>query len=246
MIIFLSSCSNDSNIYDNLEIETEMAVETNYADITLKDAENIINNDEIEFAGGGPMELLKRDFFEKDNENEFYKKYNKCTDFTQTVGEDIGSDLISQTYLYLKEPDFDKKEKFRMAVLLKQRTFTSNEDNLKLLKKVDSKKECLIEPFSLILKDIAKNFNSKLDKTSVNLIELTDEKSNLLLKFSSKLDNFKESRVSESADINFYYLLVDEKDYFSEYYLVLINNDDDKINIENLIKIADKKKLKSF
>jgi len=243
MIIFLSSCSKDSNFYDNLENDIEEVVEANFADLTLKDAENIINNDEIEFAGGGPMEFLKRDFFDKDNENEFYKKYNKCTEFTQTVGEDIGSDLISQTYLYLKEPDFDKKEKFRMAVLLKQRTFTSNEDNLKFLKKVDSKKDCLIEPFSLILNNIAKNFNSKLDKTTVNLIELTENKSNLLLKFSSKLNNFKESRVSESADINFYYFLVDEKDYFSEYYLVLINNNDDKINIENLIKIADNKKL---
>lgn len=60
--IFLSSYSKDSNIYNNLENESEEVVEANFANLTLKDEEDIINNEEIELAGGGPMEVLKRDF----------------------------------------------------------------------------------------------------------------------------------------------------------------------------------------
>lgn len=37
-------------------------VEANFANLTLKDEEDIINNEKIELAGGGPMEVLKRDF----------------------------------------------------------------------------------------------------------------------------------------------------------------------------------------
>lgn len=240
-IIIITSCSNDNNLYDNLESDSEEVIEDSYGDLSLEDAQDIISNEKIELAGGGPMELVKREFFELDKKNEFYKKYNKCTDFTAVVGEDAGSDLISETYLYLKEPDFDKKERFELSVLFKQRTYTSNEDNLKFIKKVSNESDCLVEPFSIIMKNIAKNFNSKLDKTSVEIIKGVENKSNLLLKFSSKLYDFKEKRLGDDAVINFYYLLVDEYDYFSEYYLVFINNDNEEDNIEKLLKIANTK-----